>query len=254
MKHDQVDTNEKATIFVAHSTQDLADARIVRNLFEDRDHDVLLLKLSQRMTDDFLGNLLQREIQARDWLVVISSENAQRSNWVDFEETYARERAKPVFYIQLEKCSHLRGHDRENCIRSQISHISRAIRVFMSYHHEDNDVARRIAADLRIRGFEVWLDLESMPIGANFQEEILGAIDRTLKSGAMVVLVSWRSMESEWVLQELNYALDQEGRVVPCLVGPQPPNMPSELQSIQWIDFTRAYEEGFQRLLHALED
>ena len=250
---EQMDTTEKATIFVAHSNQDLADARAVRNLFEDREHDVLLLKLSQRMTDEFLRNLLQREIQARDWLVVISSQNAQRSDWVDFEETYARDRAKPVFYIRLEECSHLRGDERDNCIRIQVSSISRAIRVFLSYHRADIDVARQMATDLRARGFEVWLDLESMPAGANFQKEILGAIDRTLENGAMVVLVSSRSMESEWVLRELNYALAREGRVVPCLVGPRPPNMPPELWRIQWIDFTGVYEEGFQRLLRALE-
>lgn len=227
MSHAQVDMAGRATIFVAHSTQDLADARLVRNLFEDRDHDVLLLRLSQRMTDDFLGTLPQREIRARDWLVVVSSENAQRSIWVEFEETYARERAKPVFYIQLAECSHLSGDDRANCIGTQVSSISRAIRVFMSYHREDMDVARRIAANLTARGFEVWLDLESMPAGANFQKEIFGAIDRTLENGAMVVLVSSGSMEGEWVLQELNYALAQEGRVVPCLVGPQPSNMPA---------------------------
>ncbi len=97
MEHDQVNMTGRATIFVAHSTYDLADARLVRNLFEDRDYDVLLLRLSQSMTDDFLGTLLQREIQARDWLVVVSSENVQRSSWVEFEETYARECANNCF-------------------------------------------------------------------------------------------------------------------------------------------------------------
>lgn len=249
-----MDTTEKATIFVAHSNQDLVDARAVRNLFEDRDHDVLLLKLSQRMSNEFLGNLLQKEIQARDWLVVISSENAQRSDWVNFEESCASERAKPVFYIRLEECSHLRGDDRVYCIRTQVSSISRSIRVFFSYHHANIDIARRMAADLRAKGFEVWLDLKSMPVGANFQKEMFGAIDRTLENGAMVVLVSPDSMESEYVLQELKYALAQEGRVVPCLLGTRPPIMPLELQRIQWIEFAQGYEEGFQRLLRTLED
>jgi hypothetical protein len=93
---------------------------------------------------------------------------SRKSTWVEFEETYAMERAN----------------------------ISRAIRVFMSYHREDTDVARRIAADLTARGLEVWLDLASMPGGANFREEITKAIDRTLENGAMVVLVLRRSMES----------------------------------------------------------
>lgn len=250
---DKMNSTERATIFVAHSNLDLVDARVVRNLFEDLDHDVLLLKLSQRMTDEYLRNLLQREIRARDWMVVISSGNARHSDWVDFEETYARDRAKPVFYIRLEKCSHFKGNDRKNCIETQVSSISRAIRVFFSYHRADMGIARQMATDLGERGFEVWLDMESIPVGASFTEEIQRAIDRTLARGAMVVLVSSRSMESEWVLTELNYALGKEGRVVPCLVEPRPAVTPLELQTIQLIDFTADYEKGFQRLLHALE-
>ena len=123
----------------------------------------------------------------------------------------------------------------------------------MSYHGEDRGVAERLAADLRTRGFEVWLYSESLSCGADFEEQILRAIDRTLENGAMVALVSWRSVESEWILQELKYALAQEGRVVPCLLGPPPPNMPPELERIQWIDFARDYAKGFQCLLRALE-
>jgi hypothetical protein len=51
--------DRRATIFLAHSSADVDDERRIRNIFESLDHDVLLLKLSQQMTEKYLENLLQ---------------------------------------------------------------------------------------------------------------------------------------------------------------------------------------------------
>lgn len=242
----------KPTIFIAHSSLDLVDARLVRNIFEDRNHDVLLLKLSQQMTNDFLETLLRREIQARDWIVVLASENSRKSAWVDFEQRHARERNKPIFYIELEKCRKLEGAPKENCLIKQVANISRAIRVFISYSKKDRGVAARMARDLRARGYEVWDDAEMIAPGADWQDEIRNGIEWALEKGALVILLSSFSEESKYVRQELDYALSSGGRIIPCVIDPPPRRIFLEIMNLQYVDLSRSYEQGFQRLIKAL--
>jgi TIR domain len=245
--------DRRATIFLAHSTADIADARLIRNIFEKLDHDVLLLKLSQQMTESYLGDLLQREIQARDWLVVITSSNSRQSNWVAFEESYAREHRKPVFRVDVERCRSLSGNEVERCLEEQVTTISREIRVFLSYSHiHDMDMARRLKDDLEMRGYEVWLDIERLEGGSVWAKQIHNAIDRTLEKGALVVLLSADSVASKATMGEVEYALGRKGRVIPCLIKTRPARIPLALQQIQWVDFTKSYEKGFDQLLESL--
>jgi hypothetical protein len=243
---------DKPTIFLAHSITDVTDAPLIRNLFEELGHDVLLLKLSQHMTKDFLENLLQQEIQARDWLVVIRSEASRQSTWVNFEASFAEERRKPVFEIDLDGCRAVNVEDLEECLRTQVAEVSRRIRVFLSYHRADNDIARRLSEDLRVRGYDVWLDIERISGDQDFRKAIRQAIDRTLYKGALVLLVSARSVESKYVMDELNYALGRKGLVIPCVVNPPPETVPPALQHIQWVDCSVSYEKGLMQLLSAL--
>ena len=245
--------DEKPKIFIAHSSEDLKDARIVRNSFEDLLHDVLLLKLSQRMNDDFLKELLSKEILARDWIIVVASKNSKRSNWVKFEYKFAKERGKPVFYIELDDCDKLRDLDRQECIQRQVKAISRRIRVFLSYNHQhDNKYAKRIANDLRTHGYEVWLDIERLEAGTDIVSVLKKEIQLTLEQGALIVLASSHGINSKWVSWEFSYALQLGGRVIPCIIEPKPNNMPFELQHIQWIDFAQSYEKGLETLIKTI--
>lgn len=240
-----------ATIFLAHSTLDIKAARRVRNLFEDLDHDVLLLKLSQEMTTAYLRELLTREIQARDWLVMIKSKNAEQSRWVDLEKSFARERHKPVFTIDLEECSKLQDAALLPCLKRQVAAVSRSIRVFLSYSRRDAEIARRLSTDLQGRGFEVWYDKAQLRPGVPWEDEIKQAIDRVLEKGALVCLLSKASLSSAYAMHEVRHALAQNGRVIPCVLE-RPDVVPPELQSIQWVDFSASYEQGLASLEQAL--
>ena len=242
---------EKPTIFISHSTEDLTDARLVRNSFEDLMHDVQLLKLSQHMSEDFLRNLLEKEIYSLDWLVVVNSENSRSSRWVDFEHAYARRIGKPIFSIELERCQHLKGYDRQQCIQRQVQAISREIRVFLSYARKDQDFVSRIEYDLRKEGYEVW-DVDTIDLGVDIGSDVLAGIDATLERGAVVLLASENSIKSEYVRIEYEYALNRGGRVIPCIIEPRPRSMPLKLEKFQWIDFTRSYEAAINGLVIAL--
>jgi hypothetical protein len=243
---------ERATIFLAHSSLDIKEARQVRNLFEEMDHDVLLLKLSQQMTESYLKGLLRREIQARDWLVMLRSVNADGSAWVGFEQHFAEVRKKQVFEIDLDKCRALNGKDLLKCLTGQVARISRNIRVFLSYSRSEHAVATRLQSDLKVRGYEVWLDGTQLRAGDDWLKQTAEAIDRTLEKGALVLLLSEAAISSPWVMREVRYALERKGLVVPCLVGRRPSRVPVDLEVIHWVDFTASYERGIGRLLATL--
>jgi hypothetical protein len=245
-------STRQATVFLAHSSLDLKEARRVRNLFEERDHDVLLLKLSQQMTEEYLRELLVREIQARDWLVMLHSPNADLSSWVSFEQHFAETRHKPVFEIDLAACAHLSDSECLNFLTTQVGKISRCIRVFLSYSRLDRDLSERLARDLEAKGFEVWLDKDQLQGGDLWAEQITQAIDKTLERGALVLLLSEAWLRSPAAQNEVSHALARKGRVIPCLVQGIADAVPPELRTIQWIDFSRSYEQGLSTLVRAL--
>lgn len=244
---------QKAAIFLAHSSQDFAQARLVRNLFEDEGHDVLLLKLSQQMERDFLETLLKREIEARGWLVIVRSAHARASQWVSFEREYGQSTGKPIYTIDLEACGGLAGPSLQDCLKSQVERVAKNFRVFLSYSRRDSVVADRVRDDLRARGYEVWIDRDEIGLGDDFVATLHGAIDETLARGALVLLMTSSALHSDFVRHELSYALSRHGRVVPCLVEGDGSAVPPELATIQWADFRRSYADGLTHLIAGLE-
>ena len=77
--------------------------------------------------------------------------------------------------------------------------------VFISYAREDAAAASRLADDLARRGWDVWWDPELIA-GQHFDE----VIEHELRiSGAVVVLWSTHSVESQWVRAEASSAADR---------------------------------------------
>jgi TIR domain len=244
---------ERATIFLAHSSQDFAQARLVRNLFEDEGHDVLLLKLSQQMDEAFLETLLKREIEARGWLVVVRSPNATSSQWVTFEQEYGQANDKPIFNVDLEACANFTGSAHYDCLRAQVMRVAKNFRVFLSYSRTDALAVQRVHDDLKARGYEVWFDFNEIEPGTDFVSTIHKAIDETLARGALVYLASPASLISDFARHELQYALSKEGKVIPCLLAGGPGVVPLELAAVQWADFRSSYADGFAGLIAGLE-
>jgi len=91
--------------------------------------------------------------------------------------------------------------------------------VFVSYERTDRKTAQQLAEALRAESLDVWIDVESIAAGENWQRQAADALDR---SEAMVVLLTARSVESEWVRREVEYALSSkrfERRLVPVVIG-----------------------------------
>lgn len=125
-------------------------------------------------------------------------------------------------------------------------------KAFISYSHEDRDIAIRIAEGLRAGGIEAWVDkFEIIPgdslIKKIFEEGLAGA-------DVFVVILTNSSIKSNWVRQELDVALIKriEGitRVIPIKIGEV--NIPDPLRTLKWIDMAGDFEEKLRELQMAI--
>src|SRR5436190_1526828 len=94
------------------------------------------------------------------------------------------------------------------------------MKVFVSYSADDGEVAKEVVSRLTKAGFNVWDPSDSLYPGDNWPLEIGKALQN---SDAMVVLISPKSMKSDWVRREIDYALGSpryKGRLIPVMVKP----------------------------------
>jgi TIR domain-containing protein len=113
--------------------------------------------------------------------------------------------------------------------------------VFVSHttaDHRDFDLARRLADALRQYGAEAWFARDSIPPGAAWERELVaGILDECTH---FLVIVSHASLESEWVLREIELARTRLARepafpvlqlVTGKITGPLP-----DLQNVPYHD------------------
>lgn len=125
-------------------------------------------------------------------------------------------------------------------------------RVFISHAHQDAEFAHRLAADLRRRGWRVWIAPESIRPG----EKWVSAINRGLEeSGIFVVALTPAAIESPWVTMETNaaLALQVQGEVCFIPLNVQPCKLPALWAVYQCVPFDGKHENGMVALLAALE-
>jgi hypothetical protein len=125
--------------------------------------------------------------------------------------------------------------------------------VFLAYSHEDRDKVRRLYEDLRIAGFNPWLDTENLLPGQMWRGEIERAIKR---SDAIVLCLSSRSISKRGFFQEeLKTALDQFKERPPETSYLIPVRLdevltPLEIGMFQYVDYF--HPDGPERLVEAL--
>jgi formylglycine-generating enzyme required for sulfatase activity len=124
--------------------------------------------------------------------------------------------------------------------------------IFFSHARQDTDFARRLAADLRRFGWEVWIAPDSIRPG----EKWVDAINRGLaESGVFLLALTPDAVNSKWVHSETNVAIGLEHddiiRFIPLDV--RPAAVPPLWRSYQWIPFREGFEAGLQQLLEELQ-
>jgi hypothetical protein len=117
-------------------------------------------------------------------------------------------------------------------------------RLFISYHHGDRPMARRLAEDLRRQGVRVWIDEKEMKLGDSLLEKIREAIDTV---DYVICLLSRGSLSSSWVNKELSIALMHEiegKRVKVMIIRIEDVPVPSLLAEKIYADLLREEDYG----------
>jgi hypothetical protein len=124
--------------------------------------------------------------------------------------------------------------------------------VFISHAHEDAEFAHRLAADLRTRGWRVWIAPDSIRHGEMWVE----AISRGLEESSVFVLVlTEAAVRSRWVKSEANVAIEMEHRgklrFVPLEVSSR--DVPAFWSAYQFVPFRGQYQDALMALILELE-
>lgn len=106
------------------------------------------------------------------------------------------------------------------------------MKVFLTYSHKDQALAREVVDTLRDAGLDVWYDMNEIFPGDNWAEKISQGLK---ESNAMVVLLTPNSLESNSVSWNISYALGDQAyshRLISVIVG-DPKEFPHD--KIPWI-------------------
>ena len=113
--------------------------------------------------------------------------------------------------------------------------------IFVSHSSKDKREARAIASYLRSRGWSVWIDEAGIAGGKDWRSELIRALEGTW---VVVLLVSYASMQSKWVVREI-LAADRLGlHIIPVAVddAPYPDALRMILSGVQQIDAMQMHD------------
>lgn len=114
---------------------------------------------------------------------------------------------------------------------------------FFSYSREDSEFALRLAADLRAAGASVWIDQLDIGPGQLWDRAVQNALE---SCPSVLIILSPASVNSDNVMDEINFALDQKKTLIPVLY--RDCDVPFRLRRFQHLDFRTEYEKMLQEL------
>ena len=111
-------------------------------------------------------------------------------------------------------------------------------KVFLIYALEDLERAKKLANELRERGFHPWLDVEQISAGQIWQKSVFRALEESV---AAIVLVSKHLEKKGFVQEELQTAIqtlqEREKDLSPVIpVRVDDTKVPANLAHVQWVD------------------
>lgn len=121
------------------------------------------------------------------------------------------------------------------------------MKVFLSYAQSDREVAKELSRHLEEVGHKIWFADDALFPGQNIALEVGKALD---KSEAMVVLLSPQALKSDWVRQEIEFALGApqfRGRLIPVIVKPTA-DIPWILKKLPIVKLGKNIEETCQEI------
>jgi len=93
------------------------------------------------------------------------------------------------------------------------------MKVFLSHLGTDKDLVQKISDELKKWGMELWDDTYEIYPGDNWAQVTSQALE---ESQAMIVLLTPESLESKWIMWDIEFALvnvSYKHRLIPVLIG-----------------------------------
>jgi len=124
--------------------------------------------------------------------------------------------------------------------------------VFISYSHQDREIANRIAFELVRKNAHIWVDRWELKVG----DSLVAKIQEALEEAEAIVLVLTESfVASEWCKKEFTSAITRELEerhviVLPVLAGDC--TIPLFLREKRYADVRKDFDDGLRDLLEAL--
>lgn len=125
---------------------------------------------------------------------------------------------------------------------------------FLSHSSSDKPFVRQLASDLDAAGVSVWLDEQRIKVGDSISESISHGL---ASSDFFLIVISEKSIESEWVRKELNSALLTEVQKRQVHILPlklEDVEIPSLIADKRYADFSDSYRAGLSSLLAKLTE
>jgi hypothetical protein len=115
-------------------------------------------------------------------------------------------------------------------------------KTFLSYSRANKDFAIKLAKELKSEGFYVWLDQLDIPAGSRWDTEVEKALE---ECEIFMIILTKASINSENVLDEIGYAVDNSKRFLPVML--ETCNVPLRLRRFQYVDFTtKNFDDGVE--------
>ncbi len=253
------DNFKGAWVFLSHSNKDFKKVRRVRNEFEEIGHRPILFFLKCMDNDpEQAMPLIFAEIEAREWFMLCKSKNTTDSPYVRREVKFIK-RLKGKVYEELDL------NDKWEKQREKIHALAKRATVFISYSARDRKIAKAIADTLLEHDFGVWFDAYSIKAGDDWQSSITVGIKEAVKRGFFLVLLSPEAIRSEFVRDEVDFALKMQqdrkaSNILPIIVrnrlevfdGLASVNL--RLTEIQSLDLTKGtFDENMTKLIEYLK-
>ena len=124
--------------------------------------------------------------------------------------------------------------------------------IFISYSRRDQEFVTRLASDLDAQVAGVWFDQSSIQLGEKWHDEIMEGI-RDCK--AFILVLSPDSMESHYVREEVNKALELGKTIFPVIyrAADWTGEFGTLVKEVQTLDLrSGSYTDNFHKLVDGL--
>ena len=198
-------------IFISHAHQDVNLIRRIRNHFEELGMEPIMFYLKCLSDEDEITDLLKREIKERNWFVYADSPAARESKWVKTERLEIKKYPeKRVFTIDL--------NSDINKQLTQIEHIVRQSKVYISYSHRDTEVFQKFRQAFLARDMQVLSDL-NLTLGSDCTMQTENLVSEASHDGFVLLVISEESNKSRFVYNEIKLANAEHGKIIPVYLG-----------------------------------